>query len=487
MPPDRRPDPEALLARIREEERQAGRGRLKIFFGAVARRGQDLRHAGGGPRPARGRAWTSWSAWSRRTAAPRPPPCSRACRRSRAAPSSTAASRSQEFDLDAALARRPGLLLVDELAHTNAPGSRHAKRWQDVEELLDAGISVYTTLNVQHIESLNDVVAQITGVTVRETLPDAVFDQADETRAGRPLGRRPARPPPAGQGLRAGAGRGGHGAVLPQGQPDRAARADAAPRGRAGGRADARLHARGRDPRRPGRRRSGSWSASARIPTAPGWCAPGKRMAASLRCEWRVVYVERAGPGRLGRRPRRAGRQPPAGAVAGRADRGARAARTRPRRSWRTPATTTSPRSSIGKPTHPRWRDALFGSAARPAGARQRRRGRLRHHAATGRRRSAGGAPRPGGARPLAEYAWAGLVVAVCTALARSVSSASLSVDRRGDGVPARRRASSRRATGAGPSLVGGGAEHRGCSTSSSSRRTSPSPSPTRATSSPSG
>ena len=74
----------------------------------------------------------------------------------------------------------PALLLVDELAHTNAPGSRHAKRWQDVEELLAAGIDVYTTVNVQHLESLNDVVAQITGVTVRETVPDSVLERADE-------------------------------------------------------------------------------------------------------------------------------------------------------------------------------------------------------------------------------------------------------------------------------------------------------------------
>ncbi|MGD0674581.1 MAG: sensor histidine kinase KdpD [Polyangiaceae bacterium] len=87
-----------------------------------------------------------------------------------------------EFDLDAALARRPGLILIDELAHSNAPGSRHAKRWQDVDELLDAGIDVYTTLNVQHIESLNDVVAQITGVVVRETVPDRVLEEANEVR-----------------------------------------------------------------------------------------------------------------------------------------------------------------------------------------------------------------------------------------------------------------------------------------------------------------
>ena len=84
-----------------------------------------------------------------------------------------------EFDLDAAIKRRPKLILVDELAHTNAEGCRHAKRYQDVEELLNAGIDVFTTVNVQHIESLNDMVASITGVTVRECIPDKVFDSAD--------------------------------------------------------------------------------------------------------------------------------------------------------------------------------------------------------------------------------------------------------------------------------------------------------------------
>jgi len=85
-----------------------------------------------------------------------------------------------EMDLDAILARKPKLVLVDELAHTNVPGSRHAKRYQDVDEILAAGIDVYSTLNIQHVESLNDVVAQITHVRVRETLPDHVIDQADE-------------------------------------------------------------------------------------------------------------------------------------------------------------------------------------------------------------------------------------------------------------------------------------------------------------------
>ncbi len=86
----------------------------------------------------------------------------------------------REFDLDAALGRRPRLILVDQLAHTNAEGSRHYKRYQDIQELLKAGIDVYTTVNVQHIESLNDIVASITGVVVRERLPDSVFDNADQ-------------------------------------------------------------------------------------------------------------------------------------------------------------------------------------------------------------------------------------------------------------------------------------------------------------------
>src|SRR5215467_7346909 len=86
----------------------------------------------------------------------------------------------KEFDLDAALARRPSLLLVDEYAHTNVPGSRHPKRWQDVDELLAEGIDVWTTLNIQHLESLNDVIQKITRVRVRETIPDSVFEEANE-------------------------------------------------------------------------------------------------------------------------------------------------------------------------------------------------------------------------------------------------------------------------------------------------------------------
>ena len=86
----------------------------------------------------------------------------------------------REFDLDAAIARHPQLILVDELAHTNAQGCRHLKRYQDIQELLKAGIDVYTTVNVQHIESLNDIVASITRVIVRERIPDKIFDEADQ-------------------------------------------------------------------------------------------------------------------------------------------------------------------------------------------------------------------------------------------------------------------------------------------------------------------
>ncbi|MEW6272025.1 MAG: ATP-binding protein [Thermodesulfobacteriota bacterium] len=88
----------------------------------------------------------------------------------------------REMDLDAILARRPEIVLVDELAHTNAPGSRHPKRYSDVEELFEAGIEVYTTVNIQHLESLNDVVARITGVRVRETVPDVILERADEIK-----------------------------------------------------------------------------------------------------------------------------------------------------------------------------------------------------------------------------------------------------------------------------------------------------------------
>lgn len=176
---DSRPDPDALLQAIRRTDEVRGhRGKLKVFLGASAGVGKTyamlseahaMRDRGVdvviGVVETHGRAETEALV----AGLPQIP--------QREAEKRGAILR--EFDLDATLERRPGLVVVDELAHTNAPGSRHAKRYQDVLELLDAGIDVYTAVNIQHLESLNDVVAQVTGVIVRETVPDAMLDDAD--------------------------------------------------------------------------------------------------------------------------------------------------------------------------------------------------------------------------------------------------------------------------------------------------------------------
>lgn len=172
--PDR-PDPDQLLHQLSRPPR----GKLKIFFGACAGVGktyamlQEARrlHQQGlnilvGVVETHGRQETAALLASLPLLPPR-----RLLHRGR---------RIGEFDLDGALSRNPALVLVDELAHSNAPGSRHPKRWQDVEELLAAGIDVFTTVNVQHLESLNDVVGGVTGVQVRETVPDPIFDAADD-------------------------------------------------------------------------------------------------------------------------------------------------------------------------------------------------------------------------------------------------------------------------------------------------------------------
>ncbi len=176
---DSRPNPDALLARVAVEQPGARRGRLKIFFGASAGVGKTYamlseareRRAAGtevvvGYVETHQRPETTALLGGLEELSPRRVEYRGVTLR--------------EFDLDAALARHPQLLLVDELAHTNAEGLRHTKRWQDVIELLDAGIDVYTTVNVQHVESLNDVIAQITGIIVRETIPDSIIERADE-------------------------------------------------------------------------------------------------------------------------------------------------------------------------------------------------------------------------------------------------------------------------------------------------------------------
>src|SRR5512135_1091497 len=176
---ERRPDPDLILDRIRQDSERGREGQLKIFFGAA---------------PGVGKTYSMLEAARQKVTEgvdivvglvethkrketeallsgleimPRRPIEYRG----------TVLS---EFDIDAALKRKPVIILVDELAHTNAPGSRHKKRWQDIYELLGAGINVYTTMNVQHLESLNDVVTQITGISVRETVPDFLLDRADE-------------------------------------------------------------------------------------------------------------------------------------------------------------------------------------------------------------------------------------------------------------------------------------------------------------------
>ena len=173
--PENRPDPDALLARANSD----GRGQLKIFLGAA---------------PGVGKTWEMLAAARRRFETGTDVVAGLVETHGRAETAEQLADLPvlprrivpyrgrllEEFDLDAALKRRPALLLVDELAHANAPGLRHAKRWQDVAALLEAGINVWTTLNVQHLESLNDQVARITGIRVAETLPDTVLGLADD-------------------------------------------------------------------------------------------------------------------------------------------------------------------------------------------------------------------------------------------------------------------------------------------------------------------
>ena len=172
-----RPSPDALLAAVRREA--GGRGRLKIFLGAAPGVGKTFEMLTTAQAKARagldvvvGVAETHGRAETEQLLAGLEIVPRRAV--------AYKGTRLDEMDLDALLARRPALALVDELAHTNAPGSRHPKRYQDVEELLDAGIDVDTTLNIQHVESLNDVVAQITRIRVRETVPDGILDRADD-------------------------------------------------------------------------------------------------------------------------------------------------------------------------------------------------------------------------------------------------------------------------------------------------------------------
>lgn len=177
--PDTRPNADLLLAQVKTEEAQTRRGSLKIFFGYAAGVGKTYTMLEDAQRAkAQGRDVVVGYI------EPHARPETQALLQGlEVLPVRELAYRGvtlREFDVDAALARRPELILVDELAHTNVEGSRHAKRWQDVEELLEGGIHVWSTLNVQHIESLNDVIGQVTSIVVRETVPDQVFASADD-------------------------------------------------------------------------------------------------------------------------------------------------------------------------------------------------------------------------------------------------------------------------------------------------------------------
>jgi two-component system sensor histidine kinase KdpD len=174
-----RPNPDQLLARVERDKVKARRGRLKIFFGAAAgvgktyamllatreRRSENIDIIVGLVET-HGRKETAALMEGLEVLPPKL--------------IEYRGTTLREFDLDAALKRKPSIILVDELAHTNAQGCRHPKRWQDIEELLDAGIDVYTALNVQHLESLNDDIGQISGIRVWETVPDTVFEEATE-------------------------------------------------------------------------------------------------------------------------------------------------------------------------------------------------------------------------------------------------------------------------------------------------------------------
>ena len=174
-----RPDPDALLRKLVREEQQSRRGRLRVYLGAAPGVGKTFAMLNEGRRRlARGTdVVVGYVEHYNR------PLTREALEGLPVIPRKSVEYRGvtlEEMDVDAILARHPQVALIDELAHTNAPGSRNEKRWQDVDELLTAGVTVISTVNIQHLESLNDVVFGITGVRVRETVPDRIIDEADE-------------------------------------------------------------------------------------------------------------------------------------------------------------------------------------------------------------------------------------------------------------------------------------------------------------------
>ena len=436
---DAAPDPGRAPRRgVREDERAAARGKLDDLLRRRARRRQDVRDARGGARAARdegvdvvvgivethGRDETE--ALLDRPRAP------------------ARAARVEYRGIDARGVRprrRPRAPARSSSSSTSSrtptrPASRHAKRWQDVEELLDAGIDVYTTLNVQHLESLNDVVAQITGVRVRETVPDRVFERADEVKLGRPAARRAARAAAARARSTCRGRPSARSATSSAGQPDRAARARAAPHRRARRRADARLHAGARHRRRSWAGASASWSCVAASPLSARLVRAARRMADAPRAP--------SGSRSTSRPPRFA---PPAGGRA-RAGRPEAAPRRAARRRGGDPARRATSRDELVRYARAAQRDqdrrrqadalALARALAPLAGRRrhppQRRHRRPRDHRRraerAARRAAATASGTPDGSGCGATFAAAAIVVAAASA-ARPASGSCRSTTRR--------------------------------------------------------
>ncbi|WP_437976983.1 sensor histidine kinase KdpD [Sorangium sp. So ce295] len=412
---DDRPDPEALLAAAREEEERGKKGKLKIFFGAAPGVGKTyaMLEAARSLREEAVDVVVGWVETHGRAETEalldEPPPLPRL-------PAIEVEHRGRtlrDFDLEAALKRRPKLLVVDELAHTNAPGLRHPKRWQDVMDLLDAGIDVHTTVNVQHIESLNDVVAQVTGVVVRETVPDSMIERADEIE----LIDLP--PDDLLERLR-------EGKVYLSEQIERAA-SNFFRKGNLIALRELALRRtaeRVDDQMRGYMRAHGiqkTWAVAERIvvcvgpsPMSARLIRATRRMAGGLKAEWHAVYVQTPAQARLSEADR------------ARVDRNLALAE-------RLGATTVQLHGAevaaevlryarqhnvskivVGKPTHPRWKDFVYGSLLDDL---VRRSGDIDVHVIQGVAEAA--KPEPGpperrGLRPLA-YAWGACAAVICT------------------------------------------------------------------------
>jgi two-component system sensor histidine kinase KdpD len=408
-----RPDPDALLRRVVAEESRVRRGRLKIFFGASPGVGKTyaMLEAAGMKRAEGVDVVIGWVETHGRaeTAA-----LTEGLEWLSAREGDYRGTRLREFDLDKALARKPALLLLDELAHTNAPGSRHTKRWQDAVELLEAGISIYTTLNVQHLESVNDLVNRVTGVTVRETVPDRLLDDAEEVEfidlPAEELLKRLAEgkvyvPDQAAQAVKGFFRRGNLLALRELALRRTAERVDA----------DVRDYRRDHAIKR-------TWPVAERVlvcvrpnPESDRLVRAARRMAARLRAEWIVVFVE--SPSQPALSP--AERESLAGTMKLAEQLGAETAVLSGDSVSEALLAFARQRNAskivVGKPAHPRWRDRLKGSLLDEI---VRRSGEVDVYIISGERGEVPQAARPG-TRPrpstAIHYLWSATAVLVCT------------------------------------------------------------------------